>query len=129
MGGGCCCPRQRLCPAGTCVLVSLLPRAAPALCSPLSPFHARNFKDLCIYLLLCSNYLLGCARRGLSGNRQDATWLFDRSNLPVEAVFSLHKEKKNADFFFYIFFPFLIFAKEHQLEVKYFPVLTGALIL
>lgn len=24
--------------------------------SPHSPFHAWNLKDLCIYLLLCSNY-------------------------------------------------------------------------
>lgn len=32
-------------------------------------------------------------------------------------------------FFYVSFFPFLIFAKEHQLEVKYFPVLTKALIL
>lgn len=31
--------------------------------------------------------------------------------------------------FLYVFFFLFIFAKEHQLEVKYFPVLTKALIL
>lgn len=53
----------------------------------------------------------------------------------IEAIFLLRRfflctrKKKCRFFFFYIFFPVLIFAKEHQLEVKYFPVLTGALIL
>lgn len=52
--------------------------------------------------------------------------------LVMQAVFpsrlsSLCKRGENADFFLSFFPP--ISAKEHQLEVKYFPVLTKALIL
>lgn len=131
VGGGCCCPCVSL---PVPVSRFLLTRSSSSsLLFPISNGNSKfkwNFKDLCVYVLLCSSHRLGSAPHGLSGNRQDATRLFDRSLFLLRCFSEVGVvgEKKLILFILIPFFPCLIFAKEPQLEVKYFPVLTKALI-